>query len=422
MTTEQRLERDLPDVLAQIGASRTPDYRDDIVDRIAGVRQRPAWTIPERWLQVDVATTRVIGPRLPSWRVLAIAALVIVAVLAAVVSIGATRAHLPAPYGPAGNGLMTWSAGGDVFVGDPVGGVTRALVAGPGYDSDPLFSFDGSKLVFLRKTEAGLEDLLVADADGTNLRVLTSAPVAERQGWEWSGDGRSVVLTSSVDGLEALTVIDVDSGANHTLDLGMDIRDAFYAPPSGTSIAFIGPAFASVARLYLVDNDGTNLRALTEPITSLSAPAWSPDGRWIAYSAREDALAEDVIHVVAADGTGDRVIPNPPDVEHQGDPQWSPDGRSLLIGRIHAVGPGVSLQPASIAIIPADGSGPGREIGVPTAGNSAGWTWSPDGRSVVFQRWGDPESLVVIDVASGTPRRLPIQSVVQFPSWQRVAP
>lgn len=425
MTAEQRLERDLPDVLAQIGASRTPDYRDDIVERIAGVRQRPAWTIPERWLLVDVATTRVIGPRLPSWRVLAIAALVIVAVLAAVISIGATRPHLPAPYGPAGNGLMTWSLDGHVYVGDPVSGVTRPLVAsgGPQTDMDPLFSFDGSKLIFLRGAPGpGLEDLVVADVDGTDLRVLTSTPIVDRQGWEWSGDGRSVVLTSNVKGLQTLTVVDVETASSHELDLGMDIRDAFYAPPSGTSIAFVAPRLAPQARIYLVDNDGTNVRAVTPPITSLSAPAWSPDGRWIAYSGHDDTINEDVVHIVAADGTSDRVIPNLPDVGRQGDPMWSPDGQSLLVWRTYVAGPAAPSNLDSLAVIPVDGSGPGRDMGGPEVGRPAAWTWSPDGRSVASWIWAQPGSLVVIDVASGTPRPLPFQPDGTLPSWQRVEP
>jgi dipeptidyl aminopeptidase/acylaminoacyl peptidase len=416
------LERDLPDVLAHIGASRTPDYRDDIVERIAGVRQRPAWTIPERWLLVDVATTRVIGPRLPSWRVLAIAALVIVALLAAVISIGATRPHLPAPYGPAGNGLMTWTVGGHINVGDPVSGATRTIVTSDGIDVDPLFSFDGSKVAFLRRDDAGLERLMLADPDGSDLRVLTPTPIHDRQGWEWAGDGRSFVLTSDIDGLETLSVVDVGTATTHPLDLGMDIRDAFYAPPTGTSIAFLAPRLASQARIYLVDNDGTNVRALTSPITSLSAPAWSPDGRWIAYSGHDDTLKQDVVHVVAADGSSDRVIPNPPDVDHQGDPSWSPDGRSLLVGRTYTVMPAGSTRLDAMAIIPVDGSGPGRDIGGPNVRAAGGGTWSPDGRSIVYEAWNQPETLVVIDVASGTARPLPFPDIVAYPSWQRVAP
>jgi len=46
MTSERRFEQDLPDLLAQVAVGPQADYRDDIVRRTAGIRQRPAWTLP----------------------------------------------------------------------------------------------------------------------------------------------------------------------------------------------------------------------------------------------------------------------------------------------------------------------------------------------------------------------------------------
>ena len=46
MTSPRRFEQDLPALLAGLYLAGTPDYRDDIVQQTARVRQRPAWTFP----------------------------------------------------------------------------------------------------------------------------------------------------------------------------------------------------------------------------------------------------------------------------------------------------------------------------------------------------------------------------------------
>jgi hypothetical protein len=50
MTSEQRFEHELPDLLADLYMRPAPDYRHDVVQRAVRTRQRPAWTFPERWL------------------------------------------------------------------------------------------------------------------------------------------------------------------------------------------------------------------------------------------------------------------------------------------------------------------------------------------------------------------------------------
>ena len=58
MTSERRLEQDLPDLLARMATGPTPDYRDHIVQQTARMRQRPAWTFPEGWIPMSAVTSR----------------------------------------------------------------------------------------------------------------------------------------------------------------------------------------------------------------------------------------------------------------------------------------------------------------------------------------------------------------------------
>ena len=53
MTTGQRLERDLPQILGELATRPYPDYIDDVLATTARARQRPASTFPERWLPMN---------------------------------------------------------------------------------------------------------------------------------------------------------------------------------------------------------------------------------------------------------------------------------------------------------------------------------------------------------------------------------
>ncbi|MGQ9586543.1 MAG: tetratricopeptide repeat protein [Anaerolineae bacterium] len=82
-----------------------------------------------------------------------------------------------------------------------------------------------------------------------------------------------------------------------------------------------GPA-CEVWGLYLADDQGANQELLlADP--SATAPAWSPDGKQVAFMSNRDGNWE--LYVVGADGLGLRRLTNGP--EHDGVPAWSPDGK-----------------------------------------------------------------------------------------------
>jgi hypothetical protein len=58
MTPDPRVERSLPDILADLYPRSAPAYRDDLLQRTARTRQRPAWTFPGRWFQMPAITGR----------------------------------------------------------------------------------------------------------------------------------------------------------------------------------------------------------------------------------------------------------------------------------------------------------------------------------------------------------------------------
>ena len=131
-----RIERQLPWLLTELAEPRTPDYLDDLLWQTANTSQRPAWSILERWLpMVDIARQPVIAPRIPL-RMVGLGLLVITLLLGAVaVLMIGTQRNLPPPFGPARNGLIAYSSGGDIYSVDPLTGAEVALVSGP--ETDP---------------------------------------------------------------------------------------------------------------------------------------------------------------------------------------------------------------------------------------------------------------------------------------------
>ena len=118
MTPIDAFERHLPSALSDLAAPATPDYLTDILGRTAATRQRSAWASLERWLPVDIATTRVPTRRLPSRQLALLAVLALLVSLMLAAYIGTRTTHVPPPFGPAENGRLIYSADGDIVIRD----------------------------------------------------------------------------------------------------------------------------------------------------------------------------------------------------------------------------------------------------------------------------------------------------------------
>ncbi len=75
--------------------------------------------------------------------------------------------------------------------------------------------------------------------------------------------------------------------------------------------------------------DGTDRVQLTKPPVHAVLPAWSPDGKWIAFSAAGASAKDWKTFVLPADGGAARPIGGGDEVELG--PSWSPDGASILV-------------------------------------------------------------------------------------------
>ena len=152
-----------------------------------------------------------------------------------------------------------------------------------------------------------------------------------------------------------------------TTNPGFDLSPAW--SPDGKRIAFSSSNYRSYRGgsfgIFVMDDDGANQLRLTSGFDF--GPSWSPDGSRIAFQ-RDSA-----IWLMNADGTN--AVPLVGGSLYGSGPDWSPDGKRIAFSRL---GNGIT----GIWTIGADGSNPVRV----TSELDDAPAWSPDGKTIAFHR------------------------------------
>ena len=182
--------------------------------------------------------------------------------------------------------------------------------------------------------------LYVMDATGQNQKRLLDFPVID---FGWAPDSRRLFFISAYESpdrnsMEVLNgtrrplayayVFDTQTGGMHRLPgSGRNCSAAW--SPDGTRLA-VGFGDGENCGIYLIGPDGRRSERLTDGTTIDFRPAWSPDGRSIAYVAYPKTAADakdSGVFVIAADGPGKRRV----DEETVSYVIWSLDGSMLLL-------------------------------------------------------------------------------------------
>ncbi|MGD0132135.1 MAG: PDZ domain-containing protein [Bryobacteraceae bacterium] len=144
---------------------------------------------------------------------------------------------------------IVFSYAGDLWSVARDGGEASRLTVGPGIETDPIFSPDGSLIAFQGEYE-GNQDVYVIPATGGTPKRLTYHPGADAP-VAWSPDGKQILFRSNRDAYSRFTrlfSISVDGGFPTPVDLPM-AYDGSYSS-DGTKIAYlpITPAFQAWKR------------------------------------------------------------------------------------------------------------------------------------------------------------------------------
>ena len=220
---------------------------------------------------------------------------------------------------------------GEVYVMNADGSRQRNLTRKPRNDFAPAWSPDGRRIAFLSNRDGNAE-VYVMNADGSRQRNLTRNPASD-SAFAWSPDGRRIAFMSRRDGNWEVYVMTADGSGQRRLTRGNAWASAPVWSPDGRKIAFTTRR-ADNFEVYVMNADGSGQRNLTRRPGYEGDPAWSPDGRRIAFArgtksctAGEGCVGNTEVYVMNADGSGQRRLTRTPRDDFA--PAWSPDGRRI---------------------------------------------------------------------------------------------
>ncbi len=274
----------------------------------------------------------------------------------------------------------------DLYAARSDGSARRRLTWTPqSSEGSPAFSPDGRLLAFVARREgderAAEIYVLPFTEPGEARRVTAVARGVSRP--VWSPDGTRIAFTVG-DSLPADTAIGKPKTRAEKLAASARKND----PRVITRLNYIGETSFNQERynqIYIVDalQEGATARRITSGGFGSGAPAWTPDGKSIIYSAappkgsyHADYEQDSDLYIIAADGNGAprNLTPGgrsglaaavagragtrvPPDNFSEGNPRFSPDGKWLAYTR-GTLGEHQAASNTQLIVANADGSSP----------------------------------------------------------------
>jgi TolB protein len=149
----------------------------------------------------------------------------------------------------------------------------------------------------------------------------------------WSPDGKLISATGlhdyvkDTDGFKTDIYVMRSDGSGLTKITGDELND-YYTSLSKKRVAYSsGIPKAKESSIFTANFDGSDLRRITQTAAKDTAPAFSPDGKRIAFMSQRDG-AKHQIYVMNADGSDVRKLTDDPAMSFC-NPQWSPDGKRI---------------------------------------------------------------------------------------------
>jgi dipeptidyl aminopeptidase/acylaminoacyl peptidase len=223
-----------------------------------------------------------------------------------------------------------------IYMVPSAGGDAIALTAVGNSSDHPRWSPDGKYLAFLSERNEGKTQVYLLNRLGGEAQKLTDT-IQDVEQFEWAPDGKHLVLILRDPSLEEL-----EAAASKGKDAADDKPTSPKKPKAKAPWVIdrlqfkedtIGYLDRRRKHLYVFDIAATSMTQVTSGDYDDDDPAWSPDGKSLAFASNRskpdpDATYNWDIWVVAADNTDKGAhltqVTNDPGEDHS--PAWSPDG------------------------------------------------------------------------------------------------
>jgi len=277
----------------------------------------------------------------------------------------------------------------------------------------PRWSRDGGWLVYF-KGEGDETSLMLVRADGSGATRLapvqsTNHPLPSTgEPLSWSPDGRQIAFVSATPGPET----EQASGDP------MVITRYLYKPTYSEGLT----RFSDNRRLHIfvIDVAGKQVRQLTQGDYHEHSIDWSPDGKEILFVSNHEPDPDqffnyDVFALKAGDGSVRRLTATE-NVEYA--PRWSPDGNMIAYQgtKRGLTSSETTMEDTHVWIMKADGT-ERRELGAVIDNRQGEPVWTPDGRSVYCTVWERGSARLYRLPVSGAPPEVVVSERGAVEAW-----
>jgi Tol biopolymer transport system component/DNA-binding winged helix-turn-helix (wHTH) protein len=376
---------------------------------------------------------------------------------------GGTARRIPgilahdAAWMPDGQRIL-YATGDDLYIARDNGTESRKLATLPGRSFWLRWSPDGNRLrLTLLNSETHTSNLWQVNSDGSGAHMLlenwNSLPAAECCG-SWTDSGRYYVFQSARAGSNNIWAIPergglfggsdkpipitngpldyrapiIERGGRRTFFIGLNTQAELLRYDRGASIFMPSGTGLSIARrvefsrnadsvawirqdddsLWRSRGDGSERLQLTGRPMQVFMMHWSPDGRQLVLMGRQPGKPWKV-YTMDADGGHLQEVLN--EGRSEADPDWSPDGKMLVFGRLPDL-MAEAAQPKAIYLVDLATKAMTK---LPGSDGLFSPRWSANGKYIAALSI-DQKKLMLFDVAAKTWRLLAEQNIAD-PSW-----